>query len=168
MVIAHKQIFVASTWSMIKSNESKLFSKYRKYQKHFKIINRMQGTQLNNNTDRALDFFFKIQGFFTITLTKQLRACSLSVIQRGMRVIPLCFCLRVNVKEKPINLEKTTSIVLSALLLIYAKGYLKILNFSNKLFDILIKMFVISTCFVNFDISSFFNSSAVLFQICFC
>ena len=36
------------------------------------------------------------------------------VIQRGMR-----FCLRVIVNEKPLNLEKTTSSVLSILLLIY-------------------------------------------------
>ena len=40
--------------------------------------------------------------------------------QRGrMRVTPLGFCLRVVVHEKPQNLEKTTSSVLSVLLLIY-------------------------------------------------
>ena len=40
--------------------------------------------------------------------------------QRGrMRVTPLGFRLRVVVHEKPQNLEKTTSSVLSVLLLIY-------------------------------------------------
>ena len=37
-----------------------------------------------------------------------------------MRVTPLGFCLRVIVNEKLLNLEKTTSSVLSVLLLIYA------------------------------------------------
>ena len=41
------------------------------------------------------------------------------VIQRGMRITSLGFCLRVIVNEKPLNLEKTTSSVLSILLLIY-------------------------------------------------
>ena len=36
-----------------------------------------------------------------------------------MRVTPLCSCLRVLVNEKPPNLEKTTSRVLSVLLIIY-------------------------------------------------
>ena len=35
------------------------------------------------------------------------------VTQRGMRVTPLGFFLRIIVKEKPLNLEKTTSSVLS-------------------------------------------------------
>ena len=35
------------------------------------------------------------------------------VIQRGIRVHPLGFCLGVIVNEKPVNLEKTTSSVLS-------------------------------------------------------
>ena len=35
------------------------------------------------------------------------------VIQGGMRKTPLGFCLRVIVNEKPLNLEKTTSSVLS-------------------------------------------------------
>ena len=39
------------------------------------------------------------------------------VIRRSMRVTPLGFCLRVIVNEKPH--EKTTSSVLSVLLLIY-------------------------------------------------
>ena len=42
------------------------------------------------------------------------------VIQRGMRVTPLGVRLRVIVKEKPLNLENTTSSVLSVLFLIYA------------------------------------------------
>ena len=41
------------------------------------------------------------------------------VIQVSMRVNPLRLCLRFNVNEKPLNLEKTTSTVLSVLLLIY-------------------------------------------------
>ena len=41
------------------------------------------------------------------------------VIQPGMHVTPLGFCLRVIVNEKPLILEKTTSSVLSVLLLIY-------------------------------------------------
>ena len=41
------------------------------------------------------------------------------VIQRGMRVTPLGFCLRVIVDEIPQNLEKTTSGVLSVLVLFY-------------------------------------------------
>ena len=36
-----------------------------------------------------------------------------------MRVISLGFCFRVIVNEKPLNLEKTTSSVLSVLLLIF-------------------------------------------------
>ena len=43
------------------------------------------------------------------------------VIQRCMRVTPLGFCLRVIVNEKPLNLENTTSSVLSVLLLIYGR-----------------------------------------------
>ena len=40
-------------------------------------------------------------------------------VLRRMRVTPLDFCLRIIVNEKPLNLEKTTSSVLSVLLLIY-------------------------------------------------
>ena len=43
-------------------------------------------------------------------------------IQRGMCVIPLSVGLRVIVNEKPLNLEKTTSSVLSVLFLIYVKN----------------------------------------------
>ena len=46
------------------------------------------------------------------------------VIQHGIRVTSLGFCLRIIMNEKPINLEKTTSSVLSVLLLIYGHGYL--------------------------------------------
>ena len=38
------------------------------------------------------------------------------VIQRCLRGTPSGFCLRIIVNEKPLNLEKTTSIVLSVLL----------------------------------------------------
>ena len=41
--------------------------------------------------------------------------------RESMRVTPLDFCLRIIVNEKPINLEKTTSSVLSVLLLIYGE-----------------------------------------------
>ena len=40
--------------------------------------------------------------------------------EREPVLIPLGLCLRVIVNEKPLNLEKTTSNVLSVLLLIYA------------------------------------------------
>ena len=40
--------------------------------------------------------------------------------RESMRVTPLGFLLRVIVNEKPLNLKKTTSSVLSVLLLIYA------------------------------------------------
>ena len=52
-----------------------------------------------------------------------------------MLVTPLGFCLRVTVNEKSLNLEKTTSSVLSVLLLIYVSnpplGF--ILNLFKKL-----------------------------------
>ena len=41
------------------------------------------------------------------------------VIQRSMHVTPLGFCLGVIVNEKLLNLDKTTSSVLSVVLLIY-------------------------------------------------
>ena len=44
------------------------------------------------------------------------------VIQRGKRVTSLGFFLRVIVNQKPLNLEKTTSSVLSVLLLIYGSA----------------------------------------------
>ena len=81
---------------------------------------------INNNTERTLDVVFsRFRGFlFTISLrqkskgvTRILSPCL--VIQRSMRATPLGFCLRVIVDEKPLNLEKTTSSVLSVLLLIY-------------------------------------------------
>ena len=53
-------------------------------------------------------------------------ACSLClVIQRDMRlrVISLGFCLRVVVNEEPLDLEKTTSSVLSVLLLSYGRNF---------------------------------------------
>ena len=50
------------------------------------------------------------------------------VIQRGLRVTLLDLCLRVIVNEKPLNLEKATSSVLSVLLLIYGIKYQKKLS----------------------------------------
>ena len=48
-------------------------------------------------------------------------ALSLSCNLTGhAQITPLDFCLRVIVKEQPLNLKKTTSSVLSVLLLIYA------------------------------------------------
>ena len=52
------------------------------------------------------------------------------VTQRGMRVTPLGFFFRIILKEKPQNLEKTTSSVLFVLLLIYAL-HIIILHFLN-------------------------------------
>ena len=52
-----------------------------------------------------------------LDLRIELELCLL--IQREMRVTPLGFCLRVILNENPLNFEKTTSIVLSVLLLIY-------------------------------------------------
>ena len=53
-------------------------------------------------------------------------------IQRGMRVTPLGFCLRVIVNEKPLNLKKTTFSVLFVILI-----DLKYLYYQNqKLFNL--------------------------------
>ena len=49
-------------------------------------------------------------------ITRMLSLCL--VIQCGVRVSPLGFFLRVIVNEKPLNIEKATSSVLSELLLI--------------------------------------------------
>ena len=48
------------------------------------------------------------------------------VIQLGMRVTPLCSCLRFIVNEKSLNLENTTFSVLPVLLLIYVQRFLDI------------------------------------------
>ena len=54
---------------------------------------------------------------------KVLPACRIELQDRetrkSMHVIPLGFCLWVIVNKKPLHLEKTTSSVLSVLLLIY-------------------------------------------------
>ena len=59
----------------------------------------------------------------TITLRKRpagvTSMLSFFFIQRCLRGTPLGFCLRVIVKEKPINHEKATFSVLSVLFLIY-------------------------------------------------
>ena len=77
-------------------------------------------------TDKTLDAVFsRFRGFsFTKTLwqkpqgvTRMLFLCLL--LKRGMCITPFDFCLRVIVNEKLENLEKTTSTVLSVLLLTY-------------------------------------------------
>ena len=58
--------------------------------------------------------------------------------KESMRVTLFGFCLRVIVNEKPLNLEKTTSSVLSVLLLIYGvtnfqwKSLLAIFDYSVR------------------------------------
>jgi len=60
------------------------------------------------------------------------------VIQRCLCVTPLSFCLMAIVNEKLLNLEKTTSSVLSVFLLIYSsnkkkkKVFLYLINFIKK------------------------------------
>ena len=83
------------------------------------------------------------------------------VIQRSICIPPLGFCLRVIVNLKPLNLEKTTSIVLSVFLLIYALddqlyvrhtgGSLEIFFFQNKInSEICIIMETPKLKFINF------------------
>ena len=50
------------------------------------------------------------------------------VIQRGMRVTPLGFCLRIIVNENPLNLEKTKSSVHISVL------YRNEMNYQYKIF----------------------------------
>ena len=50
----------------------------------------------------------------------QRHACRVELqLRESMRITSLGFCLRFIVNEKPLNLEKTTSRVISVLLLIY-------------------------------------------------
>ena len=57
---------------------------------------------------------------FTINLRSYANAALNNKTEReSMRVTPLGFCLRVIVNEKLLNLEKTTSSVLSVLFLVY-------------------------------------------------
>ena len=49
---------------------------------------------------------------------------SLCLVKRGMCITPLGFCLRFIVNRKTLNFERTTSNVLSVLLLKYAIGEL--------------------------------------------
>ena len=62
-----------------------------------------------------------------------LRVCSLSVLKFNAACmdLPLGHCLNVIVYEKPLNLEMTTSIVLSVLLLIYVVSFLLNLSYPN-------------------------------------
>ena len=72
---------------------------------------------------RRLYGIYKIRGFsFTITLRKKPKGVTRMV--SVCNSTPLGFCLRVIVNEKPRNLEKTTSSVLSVLLLIYVPTFL--------------------------------------------
>ena len=72
--------------------------------------------QINNNTDRTPDFVFLIfKGFsFTITLRQKPKG-----VPRRQRLITIKTQREHAHVEKPLNLENTTSSVLSALLLIY-------------------------------------------------
>ena len=78
---------------------------------------------INNNTDTALNVAFSRFWGYNNPEAEACRsyehAFSLFLIQRCLRGTPLGFCLRVILKEKPINLEKATFSVLSVLLLIY-------------------------------------------------
>ena len=84
---------------------------------------RQLNTQINNKKDRTHDVVFsRFRGFsFTITLRKKPKGVThmprcITRQRESMCVTPLGFCLRVIVNKK--NLEKTTSSVLSILLLI--------------------------------------------------
>ena len=74
-------------------------------------------------TDGTVDVVFSrfMCVSFTITLRQKPKEVTsiLSLCLVIQRVTPLDFCLRVIVNEKPLNLEKTTSSVLSVLLLTY-------------------------------------------------
>ena len=80
--------------------------------------------QFNDNTDRTLDVVFsRFRGFsFTITMRQKPKGVTRIPCQ-DREIACLCppkgFCLRVIVKENPVHLEKTTSSVLSVLILIY-------------------------------------------------
>ena len=74
-------------------------------------------------TDGTVDVVFSrfMCVSFTITLRQKPKEVTsiLSLCLVIQQVTPLDFCLRVIVNEKPLNLEKTTSSVLSVLLLTY-------------------------------------------------
>jgi hypothetical protein len=78
--------------------------------------------------------FQDLEGFsFTITLrqrSRKLHAC----FSRCIRGTPLVLCLRVIVNEKTLNLEKTSSSVLSVFLLFYGKNYQSALNIKKYKF----------------------------------
>ena len=73
---------------------------------------------MNNNTDRTLDVIFsKFRGFsFTITLSYAHTALNDKTEREHVRNSFI-------VNEKPLNIEKTTSSVLSVLLLIYVYSH---------------------------------------------
>ena len=107
------------------------------------ITNYIFNSQINKNKDRTQDVAFsRFRVFsFTITLrqkpkgvTHMLSLCLL--IQRSITVTPFGFYLRVIVNEKPLNLKKTTSSVLSLLLLIYVKLHNRFaVQFQDKVLD---------------------------------
>ena len=108
------------------SKNSSIRSTLMKINNIKQYIKKEQDHRSNNNTDKILDVVFsRFRGFsFTKTLrqrpkgvTHMLSLCL--VIQRCLRGTPLGFCHRVIVNEKPVNLEKTTSSVLSVFLLTY-------------------------------------------------
>ena len=106
-----KEMFV-SRWTA--NNE---FSK----QKHWcRVITK----QIDRYMSSIQDFFF----IYNNPEAEGKRSYSLLslwiVVQHGIHVTSLGFCLRIIMNEKPINLEKTTSSVLSVLLLIYGHGNL--------------------------------------------
>ena len=89
--------------------------------------------------------FSRFRGFsFTITQRSYNWLSFCPLIQRGMRVTPLGFCLRVIVNEKTLNFEKTTSSVLSILLLIYA--FLEMSRFAVFCLYVYIVYYTSTTC----------------------
>ena len=86
----------------------------------------MQISQINNNTDRTLDVVFsKFKGFSVHNNpeaeVQRSYAHALSLSCYSTRHAHNSFGIRVIVTKNPLNLEKTTSSVLSVFLLIYGK-----------------------------------------------
>ena len=78
--------------------------------------------QINNNTDRTLHVVYpRCREFFVHNTLRQeptgvTGTLSLSLVIKPSMLTPLGVCPSVIVNEKPLNLEKTTSSFLSALL----------------------------------------------------
>ena len=85
------------------------------------VVKKEKG-QIDNNTDRTQDVIFSRFQCFSFTLTlRHAHALSLSCnstlpARDSFGLLPQGYC-----EQKPTNLEKTTSSVLSVLLLIYGK-----------------------------------------------